>query len=129
VGDVVGDQLGRQLRSLDLLDVDRRFLAGQLRQLVAKLVHFRSTLANHDARTAGVHRDGDLPGAPLDLHLGDGGVSQPLLQILADQLVFLEQRRHLLGGKPPRGGLPDNAQPEPNRMRLLTHYSFSLVST
>jgi hypothetical protein len=38
VRDVVGDELRVELRTLDLLDVDPDFLAGQLRELVAQLV-------------------------------------------------------------------------------------------
>src|SRR6266511_4606435 len=46
-----------------------------------------------------------------------------------DQLVFLEQGRHVLAGEP--AGLPglDDAEPEAHRMRLLTHYSFSFAAT
>ena len=129
MGDVVAHQLGRELRPLDLFDVDGGFLAGELGQLVPKLVDFGAPLADDNPWPAGVHRNRHLARPTLDVHLGDSRVSQPLLEVLPDQLVFLEQRRHLLGGKPARGGLPDDAQPEPNRMRLLTHYSFSLLST
>src|SRR2546422_3379008 len=53
-------------RPLDLLDVDPHFLAGQLGQLVAQLVHLRAPLADHYARPAGVHGDGDLARLALD---------------------------------------------------------------
>jgi hypothetical protein len=97
------------------------FFAGQLGQLVAQLVHLGAPLADHHARPAGVHRDGDLARPPLDVDLGDGRVAQPLLQVLPDQLVLLEQRRHVLVGIPAGGPLLDDAEPEPDRMRLLTH--------
>ena len=99
VRDVVGHELRRQLRPLDLLDVDRGFLAGQLGQLVAQLVHLGAALADHHARAPGVHRDGDLARPPLDVDLGDRRVAEPRLQVLPDQLVFLEQRRHVLGAR------------------------------
>jgi hypothetical protein len=101
MGDVVSDQLGGELRPLDLLDVDRGFLAGELRQLVPELVDFSPALPDHHAGPSGVHRDGHLARTPLDVHLGDRGMPESLLEILPDQLVFLEQRRHVLGGEPP----------------------------
>src|SRR5439155_18649741 len=46
---VVGDELRVELGTLDLLDVDADFLAGEVRQLVAELVDFRTLLADHHA--------------------------------------------------------------------------------
>src|SRR5262249_14851212 len=127
--DVVGHQLRAQLGTLDLLDVDRGFLAGQLSQLVPQLVHLGAPLANDHTGTAGMHRDGDLTGTAVDINLGDRRMAQTGLQVLPDQLVFLEERRHLLGGVPPGGPLLDDPEPEPDRMGLLPHYSLSLVAT
>ena len=66
VRDVVGDELRVELRTLDLLDVDPDFLAGQLRELVAQLVDFGALLPDDDARTAGVDRHHDLARLALD---------------------------------------------------------------
>jgi hypothetical protein len=95
----------------------------------AELVHFRAPLPDHHAGPAGVHRDRHLARAPLDVDLRDRRVAEPGLEVLPDQLVLLEQRGHVLGGEPPRRRLADDAEPEPDRMRLLTHYSVSLLST
>src|SRR5690606_34648210 len=69
--DVVADQLRRNLGPLDLLDVDRRFLAGELRQLVTQLVDLGAALADDDARPPGVHGDGDLARLALNVHQRD----------------------------------------------------------
>src|SRR2546427_7910604 len=37
------------------------------------------------------HGDGDLARLALDVHVGDGRVGEPGLQVLADQLVFLQE--------------------------------------
>src|SRR5687768_9269738 len=129
VRDVVGDELGRELRPLDLLDVDRRLLAGELRELVAQLVHLRAALPDHHAGPPGMDGDGDLPRPPVDVHLGDRRVAETGLQVLPDQLVLLEQRRHVLRGEPPRLPRLHDAEAEADRMRLLAHQLFSLAAT
>src|SRR5687768_8460060 len=79
VRDVVRDELGVELGTLDLLDVDADFLAGELRQLVAKLVDLRALLPDHHARPAGVNRHHHLARLALDRDVGDGGVTEPRL--------------------------------------------------
>src|SRR5690606_30666506 len=129
MGDVVRHQLGRQLRPLDLLDVDRGFLPGELRELVPELVHFRAPLPDHHAGPPGVHRDGDLPRPPVDVHLGDGRVPEPGLEVLPDQLVLLEEGGHVPGREPARLPRLDDPEPEPDRMCLLAHQLVSLGAT
>ena len=119
------DSSGRLISSTLIAD----FLAGELGELVAQLVDLGALLADHDARTAGVHRDDDLARLALDVDVGDGRVAEAGLEILPDQLVFLEQRRHVLVGVPPRRPLLDDAEPEPDRMRLLSHAQLSLLAT
>ena len=46
MSDVVSHQLGRELGPLDLFDIDGGFLAGELGQLVPKLVDFGAPLAD-----------------------------------------------------------------------------------
>src|SRR5205085_6569298 len=94
-GDVVGDELRLELGALDLLDVDADFLAREMRELIAQLVDFRALLADDDAGTAGVQGDDDLPRLALDDDVGDRGVTEARLEILAQQLVFTKQRRQL----------------------------------
>jgi hypothetical protein len=96
----VAHQLRCQLRPLDLFHVDSGFLAGELGQLVAQLVHLGPALPDHHTRAPGMHGDGDLAGPAIEVDLRDRGVPEPGLQVLADQLVFLEQRGHVLAGEP-----------------------------
>ena len=114
---------------LDLLDVDRRFLAGELRQLVAQLVHLGAPLPDHHARPAGVHRDRDLARLPLDVDLRDRRMAEPRLEVLPDQLVLLEEGRHVLGREPARRPRLDDAEAQAGRMGLLPHYLLSFVPT
>src|ERR1043165_341406 len=125
VGDVVGDQLRGGLRPLDLLDVDRRLLAGELRQLVPELVHLGALLADHHAGPPGMDGDRHLARPALDVDLGDRRVAEPGMEVLADQLVLLEQRGHLLGGEPPGDPRLDDPEPEPDRIGLRAHRAFS----
>src|SRR6185503_3611967 len=119
--DVVGDQLRVELGTLDLLDVDADFLAGEVRQLVAQLVDFSALLADHDTRTTRVQRDHHLAGLPLDDDVGDRGMAKARLEILAQELVFLEQRRQLaprvVAGPP----VLADAESEADRMSFLSH--------
>ena len=64
-----------------------------------------------------------LPGRRSTFDLRDGRVTQAGLEVLPDQLVFLQERRHVPGGEPPGRPLLDDAEPEPDRMCLLTHDS------
>ena len=70
-------------------------LPRELRELVAQLVDLGALLADHDARPAGVHRDDDLARLALDDDVGDRRVPEARLQILAEQLVFAQQRRQI----------------------------------
>src|SRR5688572_26325810 len=119
--DLIGDQLSVELGSFDLLDVDADLLAAELGQLIAQLVDFGALLPDHDAGPAGVDRHHDLAGLPLDLDVRDGGVAESRLEILAEQLVFLEERREVTVRVPARLVKLRDSQPETNRMRLLTH--------
>src|SRR5204863_3965457 len=119
----VPDELGVELGTLDLLDVDPDLLARELRQLVAQLVDLGAPLPDHHARAPGVDRDGHFPGLALDVHVGDRRVRQSRLQVFADQLVFLEQLGEVVARVIARAPLLDDPQAEPVRMRFLAHLS------
>ena len=70
----VARELRRGLGPLDLLDVDRGFLAGELGQLVPQLVHLGALLADHHARPPGVDRDGEIAALALFLFPWVGGM-------------------------------------------------------
>src|SRR5439155_15948701 len=92
-----------------------------------QLVHLGALLPDHHAGPAGVNRHGDLPGPALDVDLGDGRVPQAGVEVLPHQLVFLEQRRHLLARVPAGHPGLDDAEPEAHWMCFLTHQAVSSV--
>src|SRR3989440_12448114 len=115
--------LFRSLRPLDLLDIDAHFLAGELGQLVAQLVHLGPALADHHAGTARVHRDRDLPRLALDVNVGDGRMGEPGLQVLPDQVVFLQELGEVVARVIARAPRLDDPEPESIGMRFLAHLS------
>src|SRR2546430_15578397 len=68
-------------------------------------------------------RGGPLPRLALDVHVGDRRVREPRLQVLADQLVLLEELREVVARVIARAPLLDDPQAEPVRMRFLAHLS------
>ena len=64
--DVVRDQLGVKLRTLDLADVNLDVLVGELAQFLAQLLDFGTAAADHDARTTRVERQDDALRRALD---------------------------------------------------------------
>src|SRR5947208_8813993 len=119
----VRHELGVELRPLDLLDVDADFLARELRQLVAQLVHLGAALADHHARPPRVYRHRDLTRLALDVHVGDGRVAEPGLQVLADQVVFFQELGEVAPGVVSRAPRLDDPEPEPVGMYFLAHLS------
>src|SRR5207302_6164863 len=119
----VRDELGVELRPLDLLDVDADFFARELGQLVAQLVHLGAALADNHARAARMPGHRDLARLALDVHVGDGRVAEPGLQVLADQLVFFQELGEVAPGVVPRAPRLDDPEPEPVGMYFLAHLS------
>src|SRR6185503_4020544 len=79
--------------------------------------------ADDDARPRGVDVDADpVPGA-LDVHLGDAGPLEPLGHHLADLDVLRDVVLVKLVRVPARFPVGRDAEPEPVRVNLLTHYS------
>src|SRR5262249_55375769 len=81
--------------------------------------------ADDDTRPGGVDVDAyPVPGA-LDVHLGDAGTLQALGHHLADLHVLRDVVLVQLVGVPPTLPVGRDAEPEPVRVNLLTHYSVS----
>jgi hypothetical protein len=129
VRDVVSDELCIELGTLDLLDVDSDFLAGDLRELITKLVDFGSLLSDDDTGTSGMNRHNDLARLPLDADVGNGRVSEPLLQIVAKQLVLAQNRGEITVGLPGRSPRLGDSKTKADRMCLLSHYFPSFAPT
>src|SRR5690606_25372986 len=123
LGHALRDELGVGLRVLDLEDVQLHLLAGQLLQVGADAVGLRALAADDDARPGGVDVDPDpVPGA-FDVHLGDAGALQPGGHHLADLDVLGDVVGVQLVRVPARLPVAGDAEPEPVRVDLLTHYS------
>src|SRR4029078_8806604 len=82
VGDTLCDEGGVERRLLDLLDVevDLRF-AGDLQESGAQAVGLRTTTADHDARTRGVHVDAQAVARALDLDPAHRGALELALEV------------------------------------------------
>ncbi len=123
LGDALRHQLRVRLGVLHLEDVELHLLAGELLELAADAVGLRALAADDDARPGGVDVDADPVAGALDVDLGDAGALEALghhpadLDVLAD-VVLVELVRE-------PAGLPvgRDAEPEPVRVNLLTHYS------
>ena len=82
--------------ALDLLDVKKDLLAGQLLKLLLGDLDLRAALADDDARLCSVDSDLDSVRGALDLDLGDACAHQLLLQKLSDFIIFHQKVREIL---------------------------------
>src|SRR6185436_8849811 len=116
-----GDQLRVELRLLDLLDVDEDLAAGPLLDLLLQLVDFRSLAADDDARARGVDVDLQLVGGALGFDPRDAGMREPLLEVLPQREVLVQELRVVAVRVPARP--PGLVEPEPESvgMNLLAH--------
>ena len=88
LSDRLGNQGGVGVDLLDLEDVQRDHLAGQLLQLTADAVSFGTTTADNDARTSSVDVDADAIASALDYDVCDAGTLKSLGQEITDLDVF-----------------------------------------
>ncbi len=121
IGDVVSHQLGVQLGTLDLLDVDPHFLPHQLRQLVTQLVYLGAFLSDDDAWPPGMHGHHDLARLPLNVDVRDRRVPDAGAKIFPQQLVLFQQLREIALRVPARAPLLRDSEPKANRIGLLSH--------
>src|SRR6478736_3713113 len=124
VGDTLRDEGGVELGLLDLLDVEVDLrVARDLEQPGAQAVGLRTTTADHDARTRGVHVDAETVARALDLDPAHRGALELTLEVVAD-LPVLDEAVAVLRvlGEPPRLPVGGDAQAEPVRVDLLSHY-------
>src|SRR3546814_2177185 len=95
--------------------------AGHGREFLAELLDVRALLADHDAGTGGVDRDARPLGRPLDHDPADAGLTKPLLQELAQHQVLVQLGGVALRREPARIPGAVDAQPQPDRIDLVTH--------
>src|SRR6202034_2500793 len=68
-----------------------------------------------------VNRHHHLARLPLDMDIGDRRMPHARLEILPQQLVFLQELREIPVRVPPRTPLLGDAQPKADRIGLLSH--------
>src|SRR5436190_24402988 len=90
-------------------------------QLASERVHLRTALADHDARPGGVDVDLDLVRVLADRDLGQAGVTQLRVDVIADRQVLHEVLRELLLVEPRRLPVVDVADSHRLGMDFLTH--------
>src|SRR3989440_2058809 len=125
LGDRLRNELRVRLRALHLQDVQLHLLAGQLLQRATDPVGLGALAADDDARSGGVDVDAYPVAGALDVHFGDSGALQVLGHHLADLDVLRDVVLVQLVGVPPALPVGRDAEPEPVRVNLLTHYSVS----
>ncbi len=129
LGDVLGHQLGVGLGLAHLDDVEEHLALGHRLQVLAQLVDVRALLADDHAGARGIDGDAALAVRTLDDDPRHAGLVQALLQLLADAKILVKELAVLLLlGEPAGVPGPVDAEPEPNRIDLLTHQAASLSS-
>jgi hypothetical protein len=120
--DRLGHELCVQLGPLDLVDVDVDVLLGERVQLAPQRVDLDARLADHDSRPGGVDVDRDPLLVLADQDVGQTGVRELLVDVLADLDVLEDVRGEVLRPRVPVG-LPvvDDADPQAARMDFLAH--------
>src|SRR6266851_391095 len=120
-GHVLGHELRVQLRMHHLFDVEVDLLGRPHLDLVLQLLHLGPLAADDDAGPGREDGDAGAVGRALDVDPRDLRVVERRLDVAADLVVLVQQVRVALGGEPARAPRPRGPQPEPDRMRLLTH--------
>ena len=85
--DVLCHELGIQVGLADLNDLERDGHTRHLLQLLLVVVDLAAALADDHARLSAVDEHAHAARVTLDLDLGDTGILQRLLQVLADLVV------------------------------------------
>src|SRR4030095_451862 len=119
--DRLADELGVDLRLVDLEDVDEDVPLRPLLDVVLEAVHLGALAADDDSRARGQDVDLELVRRPLDLDRRHAGVTEALLERLAEGQVLVEQLRVLPRGVPARAPGLVEADAEPVRVDLVTH--------
>ena len=78
-------------------------------------------LADHHARPRRIDRHPRLLRRPLDHHARHAGAAQLAVQMLAQLQVFMQQLRIIGAGEPAAVPGAVDAEPEPDRIDLVTH--------
>ena len=128
LSDGLGNQVGVELGTLDLDDVDGDLALGDLGDLLevgAEVVDLGALLADDDARAGGVDGDLHLVAGAVDVDAGQGGLLETLLEELANLEIVAERLSVVLVGVPAGAPVLGDAEAEAGRRNLLTHTSLT----
>src|SRR5580698_3448572 len=126
LGDVLGHQLRVGLRLAHFDDVQRHVAVGHRRDVLAQLVDIRALLADDHAGARGIDGHAALLVRALDDDARDAGLVQTLFEHLAHADVVMQQPGVVvLAGEPARIPGSVDAEAQPDRIDLLTHYAAS----
>jgi len=122
LGDRLRDELRVELGTLDLVDVDVDVLLRDVVQLTAERIDLDARLADHNAGTRGVDVDRDPLLVLADQDVGQAGMRELPVDVLADLDVLDQVLRELLRARVPvRLPVVDDADAHPSGMDFLTH--------
>ena len=123
---IFGNKLGIDFRLADFDNVQMHFVVGEALHVVLQFLDVGALLSNHDAGPRGVDCNAALLVRSLDHDARDAGLLQPLVQVIADLDVFLQQPAVVpLAGVPARVPGPVYAEPQARGIDLLTHQTDS----
>src|SRR6185312_12007302 len=122
LGDRLGDQLGVELRALDLGDVHLDVLRRHRVQLTPQRVDLGAGLSDHDAGTGRVDVDRDPLLVLADVDVRQAGVRELAVDVVADLHVLHQRVRELLRrDEPVRLPRVDDADPQAAWVDFVSH--------
>jgi hypothetical protein len=121
VRDVFGNQLGVDFRLADLDDVQVDVRTGHLGQFAAELLDIGALLADNNPRTGGMNGHPRLFGRTLDDDPRHARLLEAAVQEAAELQVAVQQIGIVPIGVPAAVPGAVDAEPEPDRIDLLTH--------
>ena len=128
VGDALRDQRGVELGLRDLADVELHLgVVRDLDQRLAQAIGFGATATDDDAGTRRVQVDAQAVTRALDFDAADRGALELLAQVVADLPVLDDVVLVLTIGEPAALPISGDAETEPVRIDLLSHYSASFL--
>ena len=113
--------VGVELRLLHLEDIDLDLLVVEFLQLFLQFVDILSALTDDDTRTSRADGDGDELERALDDDARHACISQALVEILADFLVFNQVVTEVLATEPVGVPTSDYTQTIAYRINFLSH--------
>src|SRR5262245_53363673 len=129
LGNGLGHQGGVDLRLSDFDDIEVHFRRRQFCQLAAQLLDVGTLLADQDAGAGGVDGEAAFLVRALDHSPRDAGLAPLLEDVIANVHVLVQQLAVLAAtGEPAAVPGAVDADPQSDRIDLVTHYSVSFAA-